>query len=64
MNKLISDIVENCDKLKDLVGCDEFKFYYITDKNYCFKFLKKGEIVQVVRRGVRRKWRDKTLLIA
>ena len=55
MNKLISDIVENCDKLKDLVGCDEFKFYYITDKNYCFKFLKKGEIVQVVRRGVRRK---------
>ena len=48
-------IVDTCDKLKDKIGCDEFKFYYINNRDYCFKFIEKGKIVQVIRRGVRRR---------
>ena len=53
--ELMDIIVDCCEKLKDEIGCDEFKFYYINDRDYCFKFLKKGEVVQVVRRGVKRR---------
>ena len=55
METKINKILEGLELLKEEVGADEIKFYYVANVDYCFKFIKDDKIVLVVRRGLKRK---------